>query len=101
MGRSEGKVGGERPERGQRGRERGREIICTVELNSKISPYHSQRSSESTVPTKPFTSNSVHTSELGNSSTSSFVKCHSTRRGERRTTSNRPTKPGEIKAIIL
>lgn len=59
-----------------------------------IFTHHSQRSSDKTVPTKPFINNRVHTRLVGGSSNTSIpVKCHTTTNGSIIRPSISPTNP--------
>ena len=83
-------------------------LVCVVlckpfakQTETELQTHHSQKSSESTVPMKPFTSSSVHTLLEGTSNGSMPVKCQITTRGRSSTASKRPTNPAEEESIIL
>lgn len=70
------------------------DTICLV----LASAHHSQRSSDNTVPMKPFTNNKVHTRLVGGSSNDSMcVKCHIATTGRMIIPSISPTNPSDDK----
>ena len=69
--------------------------VFSKQTGTELQTHHSQKSSESTVPMKPFTSSNVHTLLEGTSNSSMPVRSQIISRGRSSTASNRPTNPAE------